>query len=98
MDRSLLLGQVLQLLLVVLTPHSKDPPPNPGEYPPPLLLRRRRQLRRLRPTVPRGRASIIRWLIHLNGMRAHEELGEGERRECEFEVQAAYNGFKGVLG
>ncbi|KAI4136329.1 MAG: hypothetical protein LQ340_008132, partial [Diploschistes diacapsis] len=45
-----------------------------------------------------GRASIIKWLIRLNGMRAHEELDEEGRREIEFEVEGAYRGFKGVLG
>ena len=44
-----------------------------------------------------GRANIIKWLIRLNGMRAHEELEDGERREVEFEIDAAYRGFKGVV-
>ena len=44
-----------------------------------------------------GRASIIKWLIRLNGMRAQEELGEGEARELGFEIEGAYRGFKGTL-
>ena len=44
-----------------------------------------------------GRGSIVKWLIQLNGMRAHEELGEGDRREVEFEIEAAYRGFKAVM-
>lgn len=44
-----------------------------------------------------GRAKIIQWLIKLNNMRAHEELSEGDRRELEFEMDAAYRGFKAVM-
>lgn len=44
-----------------------------------------------------GRANIIKWLIRLNSMKAHEELNDGERRECEFEIDSAYRGFKGVV-
>ena len=44
-----------------------------------------------------GRGHIIKWLIRLNGMRAHEELSEGDRREVEFEIEAAYRGFKAVM-
>ncbi|KAL9104305.1 MAG: hypothetical protein Q9163_000746 [Psora crenata] len=44
-----------------------------------------------------GRGSIVKWLIRLNGMRAQEELGEGEARELGFEIEAAYRGFKGTL-
>ena len=45
-----------------------------------------------------GRGNIVKWLIRLNGMRAQEELGEGEARECAFEMEGAYAGFKTVLG
>ena len=44
-----------------------------------------------------GRAKIISWLIRLNGMRAQEELGEGEARELMFEMEGAYKGFKRTL-
>ncbi|KAL9125270.1 MAG: hypothetical protein Q9217_005506, partial [Psora testacea] len=44
-----------------------------------------------------GRGSIVKWLIRLNGMRAQEELGEGEARELGFEIEGAYRGFKGTL-
>lgn len=44
-----------------------------------------------------GRGKIINWLIRLNGMRAQEELGEGEARELSFEMEGAYNGFKATL-
>ena len=44
-----------------------------------------------------GRAKIISWLIRLNGMRAQEELGDGEARELIFEMEGAYQGFKKTL-
>ena len=44
-----------------------------------------------------GRAKIISWLIRLNGMRAQEELGEGEARELSFDMEGAYQGFKRTL-
>ena len=44
-----------------------------------------------------GRGKIISWLIRLNGMRAQEELGEGEARELMFEMEGAYGGFKSVV-
>ncbi|MCJ1253599.1 Vacuolar protein-sorting-associated protein 28 [Lignoscripta atroalba] len=44
-----------------------------------------------------GRGKIISWLIRLNGMRAQEELGEGEARELMFEMDGAYAGFKATL-
>ncbi|KAL9633802.1 MAG: hypothetical protein Q9164_004475, partial [Protoblastenia rupestris] len=44
-----------------------------------------------------GRGAIVKWLIRLNGMRAQEELGEGEARELGFEIEGAYRGFKGTL-
>ena len=44
-----------------------------------------------------GRPKIINWLIRLNGMRAQEELSEGEARELVFEMEGAYAGFKKTL-
>ncbi|MCJ1309640.1 Vacuolar protein-sorting-associated protein 28 [Agyrium rufum] len=44
-----------------------------------------------------GRVNIIRWLIKLNGMRATEELDEEAARELSFDIEGAYNGFKGTL-
>lgn len=44
-----------------------------------------------------GRAKIISWLIHLNGMRAQDELSEGEGRDLVFEMEGAYAGFKKTL-
>ena len=44
-----------------------------------------------------GRGKIISWLIKLNGMKAQEELGEGEARELMFDMDGAYNGFKATL-
>lgn len=44
-----------------------------------------------------GRSKIINWLIRLNGMRAQEELSEGEARELVFEMEGAYAGFKKTL-
>ena len=44
-----------------------------------------------------GRANIIKWLIKLNNIKAHEELSEGDRRELEFEMDGAYRGFKAVV-
>ncbi|MCJ1418582.1 Vacuolar protein-sorting-associated protein 28 [Xylographa parallela] len=45
-----------------------------------------------------GRGNIVKWLIRLNGMRAGESLGEEETRECAFELEGAYAGFKARLG
>ena len=44
-----------------------------------------------------GKANIVKWLIRLNSMKVHEELGDEEKRECEFEINSAYRGFKGVM-
>ena len=44
-----------------------------------------------------GRANIIKWLINLNSMKAHEELSDGDKREVEFEMEAAYRGFKAMM-
>ena len=43
------------------------------------------------------RGNIINWLIRLNGMRAQDELSEGEARELMFEMEGAYAGFKKAL-
>ena len=43
------------------------------------------------------RGNIINWLIRLNGMRAQDELSEGEARELMFEMEGAYAGFKKTL-
>lgn len=43
------------------------------------------------------RGNIINWLIRLNGMRAQDELSEGEARELMFEMERAYAGFKKTL-
>lgn len=44
-----------------------------------------------------GRANIIKWLIKLNSMKAHEELSDSDKREIEFEMDAAYQGFKAIM-
>lgn len=44
-----------------------------------------------------GRGNVISWLIRLNAMKAHEELSEDEKREIEFQMEAAYRGFKAVM-
>jgi ESCRT-I complex subunit VPS28 len=44
-----------------------------------------------------GRGNIIKWLIRLNNMKAHEELSEDDKREIEFEMDGAYRGFKSVM-
>ena len=44
-----------------------------------------------------GRPNIIKWLIKLNSMKAHEELSDGDKREVEFEMDAAYRGFKAMM-
>ena len=43
------------------------------------------------------RGNIINWLIRLNGMRAQDELSEGEARQLMFEMEGAYAGFKKTL-
>lgn len=44
-----------------------------------------------------NRGKIISWLIRLNGMRATEELEEGEARQLTFDMEGAYAGFKATL-
>ena len=44
-----------------------------------------------------SKGKIVQWLITLNQMRAAEELSAEQAREMNFDVQGAYDGFKGVL-
>jgi ESCRT-I complex subunit VPS28 len=44
-----------------------------------------------------NKAKIIQWLITLNQMRVAEELSSEQARELQFDMQLAYDGFKGVL-
>jgi ESCRT-I complex subunit VPS28 len=44
-----------------------------------------------------GRGKIIQWLITLNQLKATEELSEEAARECAFDLEGAYGGFKGVI-
>lgn len=44
-----------------------------------------------------NRGKIISWLITLNQMRAGEELSEDQARECAFDLEAAYGGFKDII-
>lgn len=44
-----------------------------------------------------NKGKIIQWLITLNQMRAAEELSAEQARELQFDLNAAYDGFKGVL-
>lgn len=43
------------------------------------------------------RGKIIQWLITLNQMRTTEELSEEQIRELAFDMEGAYNGFKGTI-
>lgn len=45
-----------------------------------------------------GRAKIVQWLITLNGMRAGDEIDEGQRREMLFDLESAYHEFYKTLG
>ncbi|KAK4542772.1 hypothetical protein LTR36_006148 [Oleoguttula mirabilis] len=45
-----------------------------------------------------SKGKIVQWLITLNQMRAAEELGPEQARELQFDLHAAYDGFKGTLG
>lgn len=45
-----------------------------------------------------NKGKIVQWLITLNQMRAAEELGPEQARELQFDLNAAYDGFKGTLG
>lgn len=44
-----------------------------------------------------NKGKIVQWLITLNQMRAAEELSAEQARELQFDLNAAYDGFKGVL-
>lgn len=43
------------------------------------------------------RGKIIQWLITLNQMRTTEELSEEKAGDMDFDIQQAYNGFKGLI-
>lgn len=43
------------------------------------------------------RGKIISWLIRLNQMRASEELSDDEVEELAWDMERAYNGFKGII-
>ena len=42
---------------------------------------------------PGGRASLERWLVALNGMRAAEEIDDAQARQLAFDLDAAYAEF-----
>ena len=44
-----------------------------------------------------NKGKIVQWLITLNQMRAAEELSPEQARELHFDLNAAYDGFKGTL-
>lgn len=44
-----------------------------------------------------NKGKIVQWLITLNQMRAAEELSAEQARELQFDLNAAYDGFKGTL-
>ena len=44
-----------------------------------------------------NKGKIVQWLITLNQMRAAEELTATQARELNFDLTAAYDGFKGTL-
>ncbi|KAK3114309.1 Vacuolar protein-sorting-associated protein 28 [Teratosphaeriaceae sp. CCFEE 6253] len=44
-----------------------------------------------------NKGKIVQWLITLNQMRAAEELTDGMARELQFDLNAAYDGFKSTL-
>ncbi|KAJ9605954.1 Vacuolar protein-sorting-associated protein 28 [Cladophialophora chaetospira] len=43
------------------------------------------------------RGKIIQWLITLNQMKTSEELSEEQARDLAFDMEQAYNGFKGII-
>lgn len=45
-----------------------------------------------------NKGKIVQWLITLNQMRAAEELTAEQARELQFDLNAAYEGFKATLG
>jgi ESCRT-I complex subunit VPS28 len=44
-----------------------------------------------------NKGKIVQWLITLNQMRAAEELTAEQARELQFDLNAAYEGFKATL-
>jgi ESCRT-I complex subunit VPS28 len=44
-----------------------------------------------------GRAKIVQWLITLHQMKASEKLTDEQVRECQFDINTAYKGFKAKL-
>ena len=44
-----------------------------------------------------GKAKIIQWLITLHQMKASEKLTDEQGRECQFDINTAYKGFKATL-
>lgn len=44
-----------------------------------------------------NKGKIVQWLITLNQMRAAEDLSPEQARELQFDLNAAYEGFKAVL-
>ena len=44
-----------------------------------------------------NKGKIVHWLITLNQMRAAEELSPEQARELQFDLNAAYEGFKATL-
>ncbi|CAK1356989.1 Vacuolar protein sorting-associated protein 28 [Cercospora beticola] len=45
-----------------------------------------------------NKGKIVQWLITLNQMRAAEELSPEQARDLQFDLNAAYEGFKATLG
>lgn len=44
-----------------------------------------------------SKGKIVQWLITLNQMRAAEELNVEQARDLQFDLNAAYDGFKATL-
>jgi ESCRT-I complex subunit VPS28 len=44
-----------------------------------------------------GKAKIKEWLIRLNGMRAAEELSDGDSRQLLFDLESAHTEFHRVI-
>lgn len=44
-----------------------------------------------------NKGKIVQWLITLNQMRAAEDLSAEQAREFQFDLNAAYDGFKATL-
>ena len=43
------------------------------------------------PAEHEARVAVRQWLVLMNGMRAHEELTMEQARQCEFDLQKAYD-------